>query len=270
MYYYLFDQRSTKAISSKQLDQIKSWIKTSPIAGQQFDLASPQLLSEKSKQLATNKKAATVVVIGDDLSLDLAISGVQASKTPATIGFIPTVISQSSALLGLTDWRQACKVLQQRKTRDFSVFSINGYCVLSHAQLSPRTTPADHAGSAYVTEIKLDGQLKLSTPMYRCSISSLAHQTDYHEHPHACLVEIYNLPKFSDKIQTKIPLIRTKLRPISDSEEVLVRLPFSKAEITTHQPLLLDSLVPLSGNIKVTKHAQAQSMVIARSEGPSA
>ncbi len=261
MHYYLFDDRVNKHTTST-LNRVKSWIKTSRIAGQQLDLKSPQQIVEEVKKIASNQTTPTIVVIGDDLSLDLAISSLSESKKHITVGFIPmTTNSKSAQLLGITHWKQASNTLLRGKRENYKLLQLEDYTVLSGATLIPKSV---RANSNTAITLSLDDQLKAELPLSEIMVANISNDPTLHEHNSPILIEAITSQVTEDRLQNKKPLITLPDSLKSSHKPKILRLKAESIAIQTATPFLLQGLIQLRPSFSITPLARQQSLIVSR------
>lgn len=262
MHYYFFDSRATKNDKSGQLSRIQSWIKTSRIAGQQLELRSPQHIIEEVKKLTANPSVSAIVVAGDDLSLDLAISSLQNNDKEIPLGYIPLLPNSLSAkLLNITDWKQATAALLRGKRESFKLLGVEDYVVLSGCMLSPKATTLD---SSSTTTLKLDKQLTLDLPSAELALTNITNDPAMAEHKQPIMIEAISSASPEERLQNKKPLISLPVRLREPAKPKILRLKANTISIKTTTPLLLQNLIQLRPVIEVTEMAGKQALIVNR------
>lgn len=111
MYYYIFDIKKCKKRS--QIEDIKSYLNVLGISGEFTYPTGAQSVSELV-DLGLSKQYSTIVGIGGDDIANTIASKLVGKKE--AMGFIPLEISpELAALIGVSNWREACDVLRYRK-----------------------------------------------------------------------------------------------------------------------------------------------------------
>lgn len=268
MHHYLIDERVSKQGHEAALGKVVSWIKTSRIAGEQYLLKSPQQVIEQTKKLAsTTGNKPTIVVVGDDLSLDLAISALSDDQRKTALGFIPlTPTSQSARLLGSSDWRQACNALVRAKRSSFKLIKIEDYSVLTHCALPAReltdnTTPHE-------TKLRINDQLDVSLPATEITITNLNHETHLHQADDPFLIEASSTREIQQRIQNKKPLIALPQGLKSEPKHTILRLKAQQAQVKTTRPLLLHGLIQLRTDFEIKPLKLQQQFIVDRKRDP--
>ncbi len=263
MHYYLIDERVAKTTPAAQLSRIQSWIKTSRIAGEQLSLKSPQHIMEHVKKITASASTATIVVLGDDLSLDLAISALieleQDNTTP--LGFIPLrANSKSAQLLGILDWKQATGALLKGKRENFHLLGVEDYAILSCCSLSPKHVdpPTEQA-----ITLTLDRELILSIPSAELSLANISKDVAT-THIQPILIEATASHGSDQLLQNKQPLIKLPVKHTASAQAKMLRLKASTITIETTSPLLLHSLIQLRPTIEVVQHTKQQPLIVSR------
>lgn len=264
MHHYLIDERAAKTTSSGQLSRIQSWIKTSRIAGEQLNLKSPQHIIEQVKKIATGSSAATIVVLGDDLSLDLAISSLlkadQEGKIP--LGYIPLrPNSQSSQHLGITDWKQATVALLKGRRENFHLLAVEDYAVLSYCSLSPKQSGPS---SKQAITLTIDQELTVELPTSKLALTNTS-KDPVTEHIQPILIEATVSQSSDQLLQNKQPLITLPSKHNLPSPlAMMLRLKASNITIETSSPLLLQGLLQLRPIIQVSQLTKQQALIVSR------
>lgn len=264
MHHYLIDERVAKTTPTGQLNRIQSWIKTSRIAGEQLSLKSPQHIMEQVKKIATSSSTATIVMLGDDLSLDLAISSLsqtdQTGKIP--LGYIPLrPNSQSAQHLGVTDWKQATVALLKGKREDFHLLAVEDYTILSYCTLSPKQT---QLGTKQTITLSIDHKLTVELPISELTLTNTS-KDPATEHVQPILIEATASQGSDQLLQNKQPLIALPTKQnLPSSPAKMLRLKASDITIETSSPLLLHGLLQLRLVIQVSQLAQQQSVIVSR------
>jgi diacylglycerol kinase family enzyme len=132
MYYYIFDVKKCKKRS--QVEDIKSYLSSLGISGEFTYPTSAQSVSELVK-LGLSKQYTTIVAIGSDGIANSVAS--QLLGRGEAMGFIPLEITpELAALVGTSNWKEACDILRFRKISEIKVGRTGtGYCFLTSAQL---------------------------------------------------------------------------------------------------------------------------------------
>lgn len=262
MHYYLFDNRSNLRLDTKKLDQISSWIKTSKIAGEQFKLRSPQHMIEQTTKVLRTNKSSTLAIIGDDLSLDIAISALQTLDHPPTLAYIPLFSnSKASQLLGFDGWKQACNALVQAKRESFELVSIEDYTTLAHATLTPKHSTDSQASTIQVT---LDKQLELSLPLAELTITNLSQEPHMQDETKSFLVEVQRDRPKARKTDATSPIIKLPSALEVKHTEKIMRLKAHGLRIKTAHPLLFQGLIQLRPSFEVAYSAKKQTIIVHR------
>jgi hypothetical protein len=262
MHYYLIDERVSKLSRPANLDRIRSWIKTSRIAGQQLDLRSPQHILEEVKKIATQPSTSVIVIIGDDLSLDLAISALHNSKLSTILGFVPLVASSRSAeLLNISDWRQATTALLKGKRKSFDLITIEDYATLTGSVLTPKATMPDPSLSV---TLLLDQELTIQLPPSQLAITNTSHDHLMSEQNQPIAIEATPSRSKQERIQNKQPFIRLPSSLNKASQPTILRLKARTITIKTPTPLLLQNQIQLRSSIRVRKISTKQALIVNR------
>ncbi len=262
MHYYLIDERVSRIGRPAQLDRIRSWIKTSRIAGQQLEVRSPQHMLEEVNKAATRNSGAVIVVLGDDLSLDLAISALRSSKLSNALGFIPlTTSSRSAELLNINDWRQATTALLKGKRKSFDLLKVEDYVALTGSILTPKAAIPD---PSQIVTLVLDQELTVQLPPSQLTITNTAHNQAMSEHAQPIMIEATPSINTKERIQNKQPFINLPAYLQKTSQSAVMRLKAQSLTVKTPTPLLLQNQIQLRSTIKVSKHPSKQALIVNR------
>lgn len=269
MHHYLIDERTTKPQLKKHLDRIQSWIKTSRVAGEQYSLKSPQQIIEQIQKIISNSSSKpTIVVIGDDFSLDIAISALQEDQRDITLGFIPLPPnSTSAALLGFKDWRQACNALLKAKRSKFRLIAVEDYTILSECSLLPKATPDQPIP---VMDLVIDKKLSLHLPSSLMTITNLSHESSQQIKPTPLMIESSVTSAAHIHLRDKKPLINVAgLRPAAALQPIL-KFKATTSSVQTSTPLLLQGIVQLRTKFTIKPLSVPQQLIADNKSGPLA
>lgn len=262
MHHYLIDDRATNNAPTGRIEKVRSWVKASQIAGEQHVLKSPQQIIEQIQKILHNSSTKpTIVVIGDDFSLDIAISSLSEDQRSTAIGYVPLQSgSASSLLLGYKDWKQACGALLRAKREALTVIKVEDYTVLSKCLLKPQTA-SDSLNNEDLF-VKLDRNLEIQLPAAHMEIENLSNQEHLQVKPRA--LEITgSLPSaallHSQKGAAILPF-RSSIAGAKRQE--VFKLKANYIKITTTSPLLLQGIVQLRPDFTVQKITTPQQFIV--------
>ncbi len=263
MHHYLLDSRAAKVTSGAQLAKIQAWIKASHIAGQQYDLKSPQQIVEQVQKTAAMHTKPTIVVIGDDFSLDTAITALLDDQRDIALGYIPLKNeTPSSTLLGYTNWKQACDALLKAKRAAMPLLRVEDFTILSECELQPIQSDTDAPSSAINSVVRLDARLELSVPRASWRITNLQHDADRQMQPKAFCIEarILSIAERHKKEARQRLDLATKI--IAPSHQSILKLKANSAKLSLEAPLLLQGIVQLRNDIKIEKLTKTQQFIV--------
>ena len=169
--------------------------------------------------------------------------------------------SPSALLLGITTWQAACRLLQQRRTKEFHLLSINDTVCLQIAQLC---SPKEKHHTAQKVTIRINNKLTIATEAETIIVTNALN--DSHTEGYDWLLEVMTTNSSTQKVKSTQPLIHIGKSIIKEKPEVLARLEANSATITPSSRILLQNLIPFSGQISIKKHQRAQQVITARDE----
>jgi hypothetical protein len=270
MHHFLIDERAATSQLQGQLGKIQSWVKTSRVAGEQHSLKSPQQIIEQIQKIIANASTKpTIVVIGDDFSLDIAISSLKDEQRSITLGFIPlTTNSPSAALLGFKDWKQACNALIKAKRAKFHLIAVEDYAILSECILVPKS----ELSPSNVTETKLtlDGELKVQLPESELTITNLSHESHLQTKKTPFMLESTIISAAHLHLQDKKPLFNVPGIKQATPRQPILKLKGTTAAIETTTPLLLQGIVQLRTDFTVRPLPVQQQLIADSKSDPLA
>ena len=146
MYAFLIDTSVKVAKKQELIKKIRQAAAKQSVFGANFALADEtragQEIASFIKQV--KKDYQTIVVVGDDWTLESVINEIHSQQAEITLGFIPLIkTSHYAELLKLGNWKQAIKILPQRRTISLNLCSINNELFLDQAKLRVVNTSSD-------------------------------------------------------------------------------------------------------------------------------
>lgn len=123
MYYFVFEQPKNNQISRIH-DQIRDIVEDLRIS-QEIVKANPVQTIESLALEGMNKKYSTIVVVGNDQTIN-KVASVVVQDPKVVLGIVPTdPESTLYELLGIKNWQEACRALARRKNLTIDLGLIN-------------------------------------------------------------------------------------------------------------------------------------------------
>ncbi|MBP6005331.1 hypothetical protein KA531_00255 [Candidatus Saccharibacteria bacterium] len=146
MYAFLLDTTAKLGNKKDLLKKIRQSAAKQSVFGANFALSDEnragQEISSFVKQV--KKDYQTIIVVGDDWTLESVINEVHSQQADITLGFIPIdKNSHYAELLNIKGWKQAVQILPQRRTVGLNLCSINNELFIDQAKLRIINTSTD-------------------------------------------------------------------------------------------------------------------------------
>lgn len=168
MYYYIVDPNTGDGSFSDIQHKLKSRLHRLNIDGE-FAKVLEEKDIPKITKAAIKRKMKTIVVVGDDRTINEVINTVNESGAKSiSIGIIPLGGDNTLAnYLGIYNWQEACELLAARRLQTFNSILINDCSFIHSCSISPK----DNAEKAQILA-EIDGSYKLRGDVYSTKVTN--------------------------------------------------------------------------------------------------
>ncbi len=127
MYYYIVNPSAGGEVFNHLQDKLKITLKSYKISGYFAKTLGPGDASRIASSAIEDKNRTLVIIGGNDTVQEVLDAVYTHPEAKTAIGIIPTgKTNKLASRLGITDWKQACKLLAARRITEIRPIVING------------------------------------------------------------------------------------------------------------------------------------------------